>query len=103
MPPIIFHWEGVAKQLRAINPSKATTPDKLPARVIKEAADDIAPVITHLLQQSYDSGTLPDDWTHALVTAAYKKGSKADALNYRPISLTCILCKVSEHIVLSNL
>ena len=46
---------------------------------------------------------MPKDWSHALVTAAFKKGSKADPLNYRPISLTCILCKVMEHIFLSNL
>ena len=32
-----------------------------------------------------------------------KKGDKADPSNYRPISLTCVLCKVLEHIVASSL
>ena len=32
-----------------------------------------------------------------------QKGDKSTASNYRPISLTCILCKVLEHIVASNL
>ena len=33
----------------------------------------------------------------------FKKGDKSLASNYRPISLTCILCKVLEHILASNI
>ena len=33
----------------------------------------------------------------------FKKGDKSTASSYRSISLTCILCKVLEHIVASNL
>ena len=33
----------------------------------------------------------------------FKKGNKSDPANYHPISLTCTLCKVLEHIVASNL
>ena len=33
----------------------------------------------------------------------FKKGDKADPSNYRPISLTCVLFKVLEHIVVSSL
>ena len=33
----------------------------------------------------------------------FKKGDKSLAANYRPISLTCILCKVLEHILASNI
>ena len=40
------------------------------------------------------SRTLPDDWLQVLITSIYKK-----SLNYKPISLTCILCKVMEHIM----
>ena len=32
-------------------------------------------------------------------TSLYKKGSRKDALNYRPVSLTCILCKVYEKLI----
>ena len=33
----------------------------------------------------------------------FKRGDKSLAANYRPISLTCILCKVLEHILASNI
>ena len=49
------------------------------------------------------SGTLPEDWTKARVTPIYKKGDKSTAANYRPISLTCIVCKLMEHIITSHL
>ena len=41
-------------------------------------------------------------WNSANVSPIYKKGDISAAANYRPISLTCILCKVLEHIIASN-
>ena len=33
----------------------------------------------------------------------YNKGEKYDAVNYGPLSLTCICCKTLEHIIVSNI
>ena len=52
---------------------------------------------------SYDCNTVSSDWANALVTAIFKKGNKSDPANYRPISLTCICCKIMEHIILSHM
>ena len=46
---------------------------------------------------------IPSDWTKANVSPVFKKGNKNDPANYRPISLTCILYKVMEHIIASKL
>ena len=46
---------------------------------------------------------VPDDWKTANITAIYKKGKRSDAGNYRPVSLTCIACKIFESIIRDNL
>ena len=56
-------------------------------------------MVKAIFEKSLATGQLPKDWTQARVTPLFKKG---DPANYRPISLTCILCKVMEHIVASN-
>ena len=47
--------------------------------------------------------TLPCDWSKAMVVPVHKKSNKDSPANYRPISLTCLACKLMEHIVLSHL
>ena len=46
-------------------------------------------------------GQLPDDWKQAKVSAIFKiKGNRKKAGNYKPVCLTCIMCKIMEdHIV----
>ena len=46
-----------------------------------------------------NDGEIPKDWKKAFVSTIFKKGSKSLAENYRPISLTCIVCKLMETIV----
>jgi len=72
-------------------------------RVLKELADVIAPILTVIFRASYDRGEVPEDWTKATVTPVYKKGQRYNAENYRPISLTCVCCKLMEHIVTSHI
>ena len=103
IPNLSFHVNGVKKQLSNLNPNKACGPDNLSPRILKLLADDLSPILTFIFQQSYDSGNLPDEWLKALITPVYKKGGKQDPKNYRPISLTCICCKIMEHIVLSHI
>ena len=76
--------------------------DEIPARILKELAPSISSWLCFIFQQSYDTGLLPPDWSNALVSAVYKKDEKSNPANYRPISLTCIYCKVLEHIILSH-
>ena len=83
--------------------SPTSWPEGSAHEMSSETAAEIAPIITHIFQQSYNTSKLPDDWLQALVTQIHKKKLKSDPANYRPISLTCILCKVMEHIILSNM
>ena len=51
-----------------------------------------------LFLNSYNGGQLPPRWKSAIVFPVHKRGSKCDAENYRPISLTYIVSKVMERV-----
>jgi hypothetical protein len=93
---------GISKLLHNLNPHKAAGPDQIRPNVLKQLKDQIAPVLSIIFQKSLDSGSLPDDWKHAYVAPIFKKGEKYKTSNYRPVSLTCICCKLLEHIVVSH-
>ncbi len=102
MPDIVITEPGVRKMLERLKPHKAMGPDEIGPRVLKELAPTIAPILTIIYRRSYETGQIPDDWRRANVVSIYKKGRRCDASNYRPISLTCVCCKVMEHIVASS-
>ena len=60
-------------------------------------------MFAHLFQQSIDTGEIPKEWSLANICPLYKNGDKSLAYNYRPVSLTCVPCKLLEHIVCSNI
>ena len=103
MHDIVVTKEGVTKLLKCLNPSKALGPDELHPRVLKELAVELGPVFAHLFQQSIDTGEIPKEWSLANICPLFKKGDRSLARNYRPVSLTCIPCKLLEHIVCSNI
>ena len=103
MPDIHVTTEGVLKLLQKLNVNKASGPDMIPARLLKELSKEIAPFLCIIYQKCLETGTIPDVWRTANVSAIYKKGEKFKASNYRPVSLTCISCKKFEHIIVSNI
>ena len=102
VPPIKVNRKGVQKLLKDIKPHKATGPDNIPGRLLKEAAEELAPGLAHIFQISIDNGKIPLDWKSALVTPVFKKGNRSTPSNYRPISLTSIVCKILEHVIHSS-
>ena len=94
---------GIRKLLLKLKPHKASGPDRLPNLVLKELAWELAPILSSLFNKSLSSGILPDDWTHAFITPVFKKGDVHDAGNYRPVSLTCVTCKLLEHVVCKHI
>ena len=103
VPDIIITEQGVNKLLKAIKVNKAAGPDCIPNRMLKETSDEISPALASIFQQSLNTGELPDDWTKANIAPIFKKGSRQVAANYRPVSLTCVCCKILEHIVCKHI
>ena len=93
----------VKEELKALNQHKSCGPDELHPRLLIELADEIAAPIALLLNASLEKGIVPRDWRRAFVSPIFKKGSRHLAENYRPISLTSILCKIMEKLVRDEL
>ena len=90
---------GSEKLLLNLNISKAAGPDKLSGKLLKATAHEIAPMLQVIFLRSIDEGTLPQAWKEATILTVYKKECSSNPANYCPVSLTCILCKILEHII----
>ena len=89
--------------LANLDASKATGPDEIPARILKETAHEIASSLCELFNKSLRLGPVPTDWKLANVIPVFKKDSKKHAENYRPISLLCLVSKVMERCVFNSI
>lgn len=96
MPPVFFTPDMVNKYIRKLNGKGSGGPDGLPAVFFKNVGTNIAFPLSVIFNISVQSGSVPSIWRSAVITPAFKKGSPSDPANYRPISLTCIACKLLE-------
>ena len=72
---------GVKKLLLKLNPKKAVGPDLVSTQILRDYADEIAPIPQVIFQQSLDTGKVPDQWKTANVSGIFKKGDKHAAAN----------------------
>ena len=98
----IFQTKGKVFLPKNINTKKASGPEGISYWVLKEAAEEIAPFLQFIFNQSLTTGQVPGDWKCANVSPVFKKGSKKEAGNYRPVSLTSVPCKIMEHYYLPS-
>ena len=102
VPAFEIGIEGVKKLLKGLKPHKASGPDNIPTRFLKEAANELAPALCLIFSASLNQGYVPEDWKTADVTSIFKKGDRSTPSNDRPISITAVCCKVMEHILHSQ-
>ena len=93
---MVFNHDDILERLETLKLTKSPGPDMLHPRLLYEARHIQLALI---FNRSFDSKQLPLDWRSANISAIYKKGSKKDASNYRPISLTSVVCKIFESIL----
>lgn len=89
----------VSKKLEKLKIDKSPGPDGFHPRILKELKSSIAYPLSILYSQSVQSGSIPMAWKEARISAIFKKGDKKNAGNYRPVSLTSVVCKVLEGII----
>ena len=60
-------------------------------------------MLQNILQQSINESKTPSDWKKANIVPIYEKGDRTKPTNYRPVSLTAVVSKMLEHIVVAQI
>jgi len=97
--PISVSEEDVLARLNKLNINKSEGPDLLHPRVLYEIRHEITYPLMILFNKSLEVKKIPEIWKCANICPIYKKGKKDEVSNYRPVSLTCIVCKILESII----
>lgn len=95
--------ENVKRFFKTIDENKSVGLDKIPNKLLKIAADVVAPEI---FIQSINTGIFPNEWKEASVSSLYKHGVirvKTDPCNYRSKSLIPTVSKIYEKIIYDQL
>ena len=68
------------------------------------SVENLLPLLVEsIINYSVETGIIPEDWKSVNVTAIHKKGSRQEPGNYRPMSLTSVVCKTMERSVKGRL
>ena len=83
-----------------LQPFKASSPDNIPPRVLKQFAYKLAEPVTKIFNVSLKSALAPSIWKDSNITPVPKIHPPTDECDIRPISLTPCISKVLEDFVI---
>ena len=87
------------RELKQIKHGKAAGIDQIPPHLLKDGAEEIAPILTHLINCSLVTSTFPSTEKLAKVTTIHKADSRDLFDNCRPVSVLPIISKILERMV----
>ena len=88
--------DDIKKKLKSLKPFSSSGPENISTKILILASDEIAAPLQLISQKSLNTGTLPNDWKKAKIVPVFKKVSRFEVGNYRPLFLTSVICKVMK-------
>ena len=100
---ISFTVEDIILAIDDTNAGSSCADSNIPAVVLKRCKEELSYPIKLLWQDSIEKGKVPSFYKEQTFVPIHKKGSKAVAANYRPISLTSHVVKIFERVIRKKL
>ena len=100
---MLFTRSDVEEKLRRLKTPKSPGPDLMSNVLLKKFSYELSYPLFLLFRKMCETGTIPKCYKHAIVIPIFKKGSKQDPRNYRPVSLTSCILKVFEKLLLDKM
>ena len=96
---LFVNFEMITKNITKLKGNKTPEVDGMPPKLPKEIVEQIRTPLSKVLNLSLEEETVLSDWKEANITPLFKKGSRNKPENYRPVSLTSVVCKLLETLI----
>jgi hypothetical protein len=100
---VYFSTNLVKNAIKKLRANSKGGPDGLPPVFLKTCSSQLSTPLAYIYNQCMEQGYLAPDWLRAYITPVFKKGDATNPLNYRPIALTCTICKIMESVIKDQL
>ncbi|KAK3541003.1 hypothetical protein QTP86_009520 [Hemibagrus guttatus] len=91
------------RTLCRVNPWKSAGPDNIPGRVLRDCAEQLADVFTHIFNISLSSNIVPTCLKTMTIIPVLKKSTVSCLNDYRPVALTPIVTKYFKRLVIRHI
>ena len=89
----------IAKKIKKMKDNKSPGMNGIQPKLRKEIVEQISTPLAKLFNLSLEEGMVPSEWKEANITPLFKKASRNKPENYRPVSLTSVVCKLLETLI----
>ena len=93
----------VKECLSNLNSKKCEGFDRIPVCALFDSRESLLIPLSLLFNKIYLTCTIPDQWKVSKIIPVFKKGSKCEIENYRPIANLCSASKILERLILKQI
>ena len=97
---LVISPEVLANKINNMKDNKSPGVDGIAPKILKETVEQMSKPLAHVFNMSLQEGIVPLEWKEANIIPLFKKGPRNKSVHYRPVSLTSVICKLLETIIM---